>query len=247
MDYDQLKAGVKEIAEIASSVPEQFRDKCFELLLSSLLREGDGATEESKKDPKEKPDSSKEDARTKSDQPKGEIPITTQLRVLMKRTGVTKDEIEKLLLYDDGQVHFIKEPHPKGITTGQMEWALLLALKNAILNDSLSTDPEDVRSVCQEKGNYDKTNFAGVFKTDRNAKLFRKALVKQGPAEPLSSDGQDALGELIKRLASEVSNEGRNSKETRFLRNRPSQAEEEYLGTHVPRLVGNSYALTQKS
>lgn len=84
-----------------------------------------------------------------------------------------------------------------------MEWALLLALKSAILKDSLSTDPEDVRSVCQDKGYYDKANFAGVFKAPRNAKLFRKALVKQGPPEPLSSEGQDALGELVKRLASE--------------------------------------------
>ncbi len=204
MGYDQLKVNVKEIAEIAASVPEQFRDKCFELLLSSLLRrEGNGATEEEKADRGKRPDTS-DDAGKKAKGAQGEIPITTQLRVLMKKTGVTKEEIEKLLLYDNGEVHFIKEPHPKGITTGQIEWALLLALKNAILNDSLSTDPEDVRSVCQEKGYYDKGNFAGVFKTERNAKLFRKALVKQGPAEPLSSDGQDALGELIKRLASEA-------------------------------------------
>ena len=205
MDYDQLKVGVKEIAEIAASVPEQFRDKCFELLLSSLLRdEGNGATEVEKTDKGKRLDTSQDDVDKKPKRAQGEIPITTQLRVLMKKTGVTKEEIEKLLLYDNGEVHFIKEPHPKGITTGQMEWALLLALKNAILNNSLSTDPEEVRSVCQEKGYYDKTNFAGVFKTERNAKLFRKALVKQGPAEPLSSDGQDALGELIKRIASEA-------------------------------------------
>ena len=205
MDYAQLKAGVKEIAEIAASIPEQFRDKCFELLLSNLLREEEnGATGEEKSDKGERADTSKDDAGKKTKGVQGEIPIKTQLRVLMKKTGVKKEEIEKLLLYDNGEVHFIKEPHPKGITTGQIEWALLLALKNAVLNDSLSTDPEDVRSVCQEKGYYDKGNFAGVFKTARNAKLFRKALVKQGPAEPLSSEGQDALGELIKRLAGEA-------------------------------------------
>jgi hypothetical protein len=46
MDYAQLKDSVKEIAEIAASVPEQFRDKCFELLLTNLLRDnvGDDAT-----------------------------------------------------------------------------------------------------------------------------------------------------------------------------------------------------------
>jgi hypothetical protein len=206
MDYNQLKTRVKEIAEIAVSVPEQFRDKCFDLLLSSLIHdEGNAATGwEDKTDKGKKPDTAEDGAGKKPKGAQGEIPITTQLRVLMKKTQVTKEEIESLLLYDNGEVHFIKEPHPKGITTGQMEWALLLALKNAILNNSLSTDPEEVRSVCQDKGYYDKANFAATFKAGKNAKLFKNALVKQGPAEPLSSTGQDALGELIKRLASEA-------------------------------------------
>jgi len=199
MDYAQLKDSIKEIAEIAASVPEQFRDKCFELLLANLLSDGGGATDgKSGKDEHKSPDAGE----TK---PKGDgVPITTQLRVLMKKTDVTKEEIEKILLFDNGEVHFIKEPQTKGITTGQMEWALLLALKNAIEKNSLTTDPEEVRSVCQDKGYYDKGNFSGVFKQERNTKLFRKALVAQGPAEPLSSDGQDALGELIKRLAGEA-------------------------------------------
>ena len=36
----------------------------------------------------------------------------------------------------------------------------------------ITTDPEDVRSVCQEKGYYDKGNFAGAFKTEKNVRLF---------------------------------------------------------------------------
>ena len=198
MDYGQLKKNIKEIAEISASVPDQFRDKCFELLLTNLLRENSGAPDGGKGIKEEhKPAEEKT--------PKGDgVPITTQLRVLMKKTDLTKDEIDKILLYDNKEVHFIKEPHTKGITTGQMEWALLLALKNAIEKNSLTTDPEELRSVCQDKGYYDKGNFAGVLKQDRNAKLFRKALTAQGPAEPLSSEGQDALGVLIKRLATEA-------------------------------------------
>jgi len=197
MDYAQLKASIKEIAEIAASVPEQFRDKCFELLLTKLLRESGGGPNDG--------EDIKEDKLPEEKTPKGDgVPITTQLRVLMKKTDVTKAEIDKILLYDNAEVHFIKEPNTKGITTGQMEWALLLALKNAIEKNSLTTDPEELRSVCQDKGYYDKGNFAGVLKQDRNAKLFRKALTAQGPAEPLSSEGQDALGVLIKRLATEA-------------------------------------------
>jgi hypothetical protein len=202
MDYEQLKTGVKEIAEIAASVPEQFRDKCFEILLSTLLRQQLPAErrEEVKEKTPDKPDNSTGGADKVL---KSNIPMTTQLRLLMKKTEVTVEELDRVLMYDKEEVHFVKEPHDVGIATGQMEWALLLALKNAILKDSMSADPEDVRSICQAKGFYDKANFATNFKSAKNAKLFKTVLAPQGPAEPLSSDGQDALGRLIKRLAGE--------------------------------------------
>jgi len=37
MDYSKLKSDIEEITEIAQGVPEAFREKCFELLLSNLL------------------------------------------------------------------------------------------------------------------------------------------------------------------------------------------------------------------
>lgn len=200
MTYDELKSSVKEISEIAASVPEKFRDKCFELLLANLLKNESGSQADKGKD-----DTDKGKLDVKDDKgAKSSIPMTTQLRLLMKKTGVTTEELEKLIMYDSSDVHFIKEPHDVGIAKGQNEWALLLALKNAIVNDSLTTDPEDVRSLCQEKGFYDKANFATNFKSAKYAKLFKSALVPQGAAEPLSSEGQDELGKLIKRLASEA-------------------------------------------
>lgn len=199
MDYDKLKAEVKEIAEIASSLPEKFRDKCFELLLANLLTQPSQVPRA-----KETQNESKQIlASPSSEPPRTPIPVTTASRLLMQKTQVTKEELEKVVLFDAGQVHFVREPHNTGITTGQIEWALLLALKNAIESNSLSVDPEQVRSVCQEKGFYDRNNFAKTFRADRNAKLFKSALVAQGPAEPLSNAGQDALGALIKRLAGE--------------------------------------------
>jgi hypothetical protein len=206
MDYDHLKAGVKEIAEIAASAPEAFRQKCFELLLTTLLQQETGASNgEKKTNITAAPGGSQDDnKKNRGGVTSTTIPMTTQLRLLMKKTEITADDLDKVLLYDNGDVHFVKEPHDTGISTGQMEWALLLALKNAIVKDSMSTDPEDVRSVCQAKGFYDKANFAATFKKPKSAVLFKAALVPQGPAEPLSGDGQDALGNLIKRLAGET-------------------------------------------
>jgi hypothetical protein len=199
MDYDRLKAEIKAISELAQSVPEQFRDKCFDLLLSNLLS-GEKKSSDSDRDRENDQDKDGDEKIVKS----GPIPVTTQVRVLMKKTGVTEEQLGKILLYEGGEVHFIVEPRPKGITTGQMEWSLLLALKNAILKNDLSVDPEDVRSVCQDKGYYDKANFAKTFKAGKNAAFFKKPLIPQGEAQQLSPAGQDALGALITRLASEA-------------------------------------------
>ena len=37
MNYENLKQGIKAIADIANGVPEMFRARCFELLLQHLL------------------------------------------------------------------------------------------------------------------------------------------------------------------------------------------------------------------
>jgi hypothetical protein len=199
MDYEKLKSDVKEIADIASAVPEKFRDKCFELLLTNLLKDGSGSNGQDKKEPLS---SDKESPKVPpGEEPRTAIPIKTALRVLMQKTSVTKEELEKIFIFDNGEVHFIREPHDTGIAKGQTEWALLLALKNAVEKGELSTDPEKLRSICQEKGFYDQANYAATLKAERNAKLFKNPLKSQGEAQPLSNAGQDALGALIKKLA----------------------------------------------
>jgi hypothetical protein len=120
----------------------------------------------------------------------------------MQKTGVTVEQLAAVATVADGEVHFLKEPTPDKIAKGQTQWALLLALKNAISSNVFSVDPEAVRSVCQEKGFYDKNNFAKNFKNDGTAKLFKKPLEPQGEAQGLSSEGFDALGELVRTLAS---------------------------------------------
>jgi len=210
MDYEKLKEEIKQIADIAASVPEQFRDKCFELLLTNLVQANAGERrDERKTEPERKAGSGTEGADTAEKLPPppprkdgSKITLTTQLRLLMRRTTLNEEEIGSVIMQgDDGDVHFVREPHNVPLAQGQIEWALLLALKNAIKNDSMTVDPEDVRSVCQEKGFYDRANFASIFKRPNYSKYFKEALVPQGQAQPLTADGQDALGKLVKRLA----------------------------------------------
>jgi len=75
------------------------------------------------------------------------------------------------------------------------------ALAGAQERNVISVDPEDVRSICQEKGFYDKANFIKNFKTPKNAALFQGQMDAQGGPQKLSTEGQKELAKLIKELA----------------------------------------------
>jgi hypothetical protein len=197
MDFKQLKSSINEIADIASSVPEQFRDKCFESLLNALLA-GEKPAQKEHGGTKEPP---QHDDQTKKPVGSSTVTMNSQLRLLLRKTGVTEEELNKVVFVENGEVNFVQEPHPEKIRDGQLEWSLLMALKSAILRNALEADPEEIRSKCIDAGFYDKANFLGNFKAPKFQPLFKETLVSQGKPVALTPAGQEALGELIKRLA----------------------------------------------
>jgi hypothetical protein len=202
MEYEDLKREVAEIASIAASVPEQFQEKCFEVLLNRLL----GSTEETGTATGASGQATRTEEASGAGNGTGDglreqIPMQSQVRLFVAKTEVTVDQLARVLMMDGGQVHFIREPSPSTLAAGQIEWALLLALKSAIENNRLETDPEAVRSIVQEKGFYDKANFSSHFKKAKNAALFKGPLEPQGVPQGLTPEGIDALGRLVKDLA----------------------------------------------
>jgi len=190
--YRELKEEISAIAEVANGVHEAFRERCFAVLLQHLLD-----SEPKKSSPsKEKHEEGKEKRVELS------IPTPSQIKVFMQKTGVTTADLARVAMYEDGEVHFVQEPKTGKIARGQIEWALLIALKNAITSNTFSADPEDVRSICQEKGFYDAANFIKNFKTPKNAAMFQGQMEAQGESQKLTTDGQKELGKLIKELAS---------------------------------------------
>jgi len=193
-DYDELKNEVKELVEIAKSVPPALQEKCFEILLNRLLdksRLRSAPREEAHSEERVQPEVGVG----------GELKLLSQVRVFMQRTGITQDQLKAVVTREDEEIHFLKEPHNISIAKGQIAWALLLALKNGLESNVFVVDPEDVRSICQDKGFYDKSNFAAHFKKAANAKLFKGQLDPQGEARPLTNEGQTALSALVKDLA----------------------------------------------
>lgn len=202
MNYEALKDEIKEIATIADGVPDAFKVRCFEMLLDSLLKRDDTVPPSAPAAAPSLPAAPPPPAQPPAP-PAGDIPTPTQLRLLMQRTGLSMDELKRVVFVADGDVLFIKEPTGRKITEGQIDWALLLALKNCILNNSLTVDPEAVRSVCQEKGYYDRPNFSSTFKRTQYAKLFKGLMEPQGAPQALTNDGQAELATLIQQLAAQ--------------------------------------------
>ena len=200
MDFERLKRGMAEIVTITDSVPEQFKDKCFDALLSALLNE------QSSQVPAPAPPQPKSaPAAETSTQPEPDAltgtlpPIKGQMRVFMQRTGISETTLAKVVSYVEDQVHFLHEPKPTNLATGQIEWALLSALENAIKSNTFIVDGATVRTLCDEKGFLDSKNYWAIF--GRNDALFTKPITASDSKQTLSNDGQAELAKLIESLA----------------------------------------------
>jgi hypothetical protein len=196
MQLDALKEQIKEISDIAANVPEEFRQKCFELLMSHLLGTSNLpaaaaalATGWNSAPP----------MLTSALGYSGAPPMTALLAAFMKKLGLSNEQFSRVVGYMHGKVVFYREPASDKAAQAQIEWALLLALKHAIVNGAFSIDAEEVRLVCQEKGVFDRRSFYTVFR--RHSEFFRSPPEPNGRAQPLSSKGLAALGALIKKLA----------------------------------------------
>ncbi len=187
-DYERLKNELGEIVQLLESVPDRYRDRCFELLLTRLLSESGSATSLEPPPP------------PADEQAAGKLVIPAKVRAFVQRHAITEDQLRALVLLENGDVHFIREPEGAKVAPGQIQWSLLLALKSALLGGEMSADPEAVRSICIEKGLYDKANFAANFKKPANKALFQKVPQSQGEAVKLSADGEKKLADLVKSL-----------------------------------------------
>ncbi|MCY4259177.1 MAG: hypothetical protein OXC91_02785 [Rhodobacteraceae bacterium] len=189
MDYEKLKTEIDAIVKIVESVPENLRVKCFEILLKNYLVSLDA--------------SHPDDTGGPSARPIASTNIPSDREVVMRQIGVTEKELSDILVFDGSEIHFISEPNAKSKAHRVVQWALLLALRNALTSDKgdLRVDPEALRSICQDKGCYDAKNFWGTLKSSTHAPLFAGRLQSQGDARVLSPKGKAALKDLIRELA----------------------------------------------
>lgn len=195
--YDKLKEEIPHIVAIVEDVPEPFKEKCFELLLNHMLRSLEEPSE-----PVPLPSTVREFGAIPEAVPALRISparaVPGKVRAFLSRHELDEDSIGKLLLIEGDEIHFVREPQAENNAQGQIGWALLLALRNAMLGKNFQVDPEAVRSICIDKGYYDQANFASIFK--RNAGFFKGKIVLQGSPQSLSPEGEKELAKLIRSL-----------------------------------------------
>lgn len=201
MSLTALKEQIQEVSKIAASMPEEFRQKCFELLMTHVLNSSGaplpplphllGSAI---------PFTAVPPAPLSPIGYSGAPPMTALLTAFVKKIGLTQEQFGRVLGYVHGNVVFYREPEAgKNNAQSQIDWALLLALKNAITQGHFIVDGEEVRLVCQEKGIFERRNFYPNFR--KHADYFRSPPEHGGKPQPLSSKGIAALGQLVKRLA----------------------------------------------
>ena len=193
--YEKLKSELKQVIDLVESLPEKYREKCFELLVARFL------SEQSKTGGHDERDRSGKADTTPKDKTGNGFTLPAKVRTFIKRHSITEEQLRNLVMVETGEVHFIHEPRNVKNATGQIQWALLLGLKAALLGGEMTVDPEDVRSICIEKGFYDKANFAANFKKPANKGLFNKLPKPQGEPSRLSTKGEEKLAEVVKVLA----------------------------------------------
>lgn len=204
LNFEELKTRIAEIVAICKDVPEEFRGRCFEILMNALLQpQKKRAKEEDDQSLDQTPprDEANEDETDSNHDDNKPLVIPGHVRAFLRRQNLADTLLQKLVMIDGEELHWLKEPAHNNIRKGQNEWALLLALKNAVMGKAtLSVDPEDVRSAAQDKGFYDKGNFATNFKSEPYKSWYKGEMTSQGTAQTLSKEGEAALAELIKGL-----------------------------------------------
>jgi hypothetical protein len=181
------KDDLNKIVELAKSVPEEYRDKCFELLLARALQDAALATAH------ETPPVPAGPAPT-SAPPKFVLPI--DVKAFLSQYSLDESLLWKCFHAEGGELRPIYQLRTRMKARAQIEHALMMALESAMTSGQFQVALEALRQRCRDHKCYDEANFMGTLK--RNSNLFKKL----DADEPLllSPDGKAELAELLESL-----------------------------------------------
>jgi hypothetical protein len=180
---------LKEITELAESVPEPFRLKCFELLLSHHL-----SAQETKHDTKVTPK-----GETKTEFPKHTFVLPIDVKAFLNQYSIDEAVLSKLYFIEGNNVRPIYNLKAHKKAAAQIQHALLMSLENALINGEFRFNIEALRQRCKDLKCFDAANFMAILK--KNSSLFKD--LDDEEAVFLSTDGKAELANVIEELVNE--------------------------------------------
>jgi len=178
--FEIAKQHLHDVIEIADKCPEKYQEKCFEVLLESLVS-------------------------VKSITPVTEaVPGVTSLQgiplaasTFFSQNDIAREQWERIFHFDGNVCNVIvQDLKGKSLSVKQIRLALLLGMKNQFVTGTSSISKDELINMCKQYATYDSGNFAIHMKNQKN--LF---LPKENKSWELTRPGYKKAAQVIKELA----------------------------------------------
>lgn len=182
------KEELKSIVELANVVPEDYRQKCFELLLSHALGAAPRTPPPAPTPPSPAPPAGE------SQQKPFVLPI--DVKAFLNQYGLAEPLLWKCFHVEGSEIRPIYHLKTHKKARAQIEHALMIALESGMTSGYFEVALDTLRTRCKEYKCYDSPNFSKILKM--NSKLFKS--VENDQSLSLSPDGKSELAELLESL-----------------------------------------------
>lgn len=203
----KIQAKIKEIAEIAASVPENLQVKCFEILLRDFLSQGIDTETKALKTASNKTqdeiapaaaadttdDTSKETAQVDISQ----ADLHVKVKRFIEKYSITIAQLNNLF-YKEGEeiLPLYEDLKATKMSEAQIRIALLQALNNALKTGDFVAQIEDIRTECRDRKALDQGNFSANFRNNSTYFDF-ETYDKETKNVRLSEAGRKVLADII--------------------------------------------------
>lgn len=181
--YESIKEKIEEILKITNKCPENLQEKCFELLITPLIKGGRSTDVEEKSN----------DETDVEEEPKKDFIISIDVKAFLHQYNVAEEKLSSLFLMQENKVRPTYSLSTTKKARGQIQIAVLSALENALKGGKFQFSIPATKNRCIELKTYDVANFQKIFK--KNKELFKS--LDDAENVELSPSGKEKLAEVI--------------------------------------------------
>lgn len=178
-----------QIVKLCESIPEPYREKCFELLLRNALGGSAVSPEET---------AAIGEATQEASATAGEFILPIDVRAFLSQYGLDETMLWHFFIVEGSEIRPIYKLRATKKAKAQSQHALLMSLENALVSGQFEVGIETLRDRCKDQKTYDGANFMKNIKN--NSTIFKE--VDDVEVLLLSPDGKSELADLLEELSS---------------------------------------------